>query len=140
LRYLDRLQPLGLLILRLVLGSIMVAHSYWKVFGGEHKVVEMVTNLGLPGWSAYLSIAAEFLGGLMLIVGVLTRCAALAIVIDMIVAIWKVHWKNGLLGNGGYELPLSLAAIAFALMFFGGGPISLDSIRRGGGGGGSKTK
>jgi len=140
LRYLDRLQPLALLVLRLVLGVIMVAHSYWKVFGGEHKVVEMVTSHGLPAWSAYLSMAAEFLGGLMVILGALTRCAALAILIDMAVAIWKVHWKNGLTGNGAVEFPLALAAISFALIFFGAGPISLDSVRRGGGGGGSKSK
>jgi len=49
----------------------------------------------------------------------------------------KIHWKNGLLGNGGYEFPLALAAIAFALIFFGAGPIALDSIR---GGAGAKTK
>jgi uncharacterized membrane protein YphA (DoxX/SURF4 family) len=54
--------------------------------------------------------------------------------IDLSVAIVKVHWKNGLLGNGGYQFPLALAAIAFALIFFGAGPIALESIRRGAGG------
>jgi uncharacterized membrane protein YphA (DoxX/SURF4 family) len=63
----------------------------------------------------------------------LTRFASLAILIDMLVAIWKVHWKNGLLGDHGYQFPLSLAAIAFALIFFGPGPIALDTLRRGGG-------
>jgi uncharacterized membrane protein YphA (DoxX/SURF4 family) len=51
-----------------------------------------------------------------------------------------VHWKSGLLGNGGYQFPLAIAAIAFALIFFGAGPIALDHIRRGAGGGAKATK
>jgi putative oxidoreductase len=137
LRYLDRLQPLALVALRLVLGAIMIGHGYPKVFGGLSEHVHHVSNLGLPGWLAYLSAGAEFLGGILVMAGLFTRFAALAILINMTVAIGKVHWKNGLLGQGGYQFPLSLAAIAFALVFFGGGPIALDSIRRGGG---SKTK
>jgi putative oxidoreductase len=132
LRYLDRLQPLGLVALRLVLGVIMIGHGYPKVFGGLSEHVHHVSNLGLPGWLAYLSAGAEFFGGILVIAGLFTRCAALAILINMAVAIWKVHWKNGLLGQGGYQFPLSLAAIAFALILFGGGSIALDSIRRGG--------
>lgn len=134
LRYFDRLQPLALLVLRLVLGVIMVGHGYPKIFGGLSHHVQFVGNLGLPGWLAYLSAAAEFFGGISLIAGLFTSCAALAILIDLSVAIVKVHWKNGLLGNGGYQFPLALAAIAFALMFFGAGPIALESIRRGAGG------
>jgi len=133
LRFLDRLQPLALLALRIVLGIIMIAHGYPKVSGGLSEHVLHVSNLGLPGWLAYCSAAAEFFGGILLLVGLFTRIAALAILINMSVAIWKVHWKNGLLGNGGYQFPLALAAIAFALIFLGAGPIALDSIRRGGG-------
>ena len=132
MRYLERLQPLALFVLRLVLGAIMIGHSYWKVFGGEHKYVGFITSLGLPWWSAYLSMASEFGGGILLIAGLLTRFVALTIVIDMAVAIAKIHFKNGLLGENGYQFPISLAAIAFALVFFGAGPISLDSIRGGG--------
>ena len=134
MRYLDRLQPLALLVLRLVLGAIMIAHGYPKVFGGLHRHVGFVSSLGLPGWLAYASAFAEFFGGILVIVGLVTRCASIAIVIDLLVAIWKVHWKHGLTGQGGYEFPLALAAIAFALIFFGGGPIAIDSIRGGGGG------
>jgi putative oxidoreductase len=139
LRSLDRLQPLALLVLRVVLGVIMVAHGYPKVFGGLSHHVQMVSGMGLPGWLAYLSAAAEFFGGILVIAGLLTRCAALAIVIDMAVAIWKVHWKNGLLGQGGYQFPLALAAIAFALIFFGSGPWALR-LPRGGGGSTKRAK
>jgi uncharacterized membrane protein YphA (DoxX/SURF4 family) len=65
--------------------------------------------------------------------------AAFAITIDMVVAIAKVHWKHGLLGAGGYEFPLALTAIAFALIFFGAGSIALDAIRGGGASIGNKS-
>lgn len=134
MRFLDRLQPLALLVLRLVLGAIMIAHGYSKVFGGLSHTVQMVNNLGLPGWLGYFSAVAEFFGGIAVIAGLLTRLAALGIVIDLSVAIAKVHWKNGFTGNGNYQFPLALAAMAFALIFFGAGPIAFDSIRGGGGG------
>jgi putative oxidoreductase len=113
----------------------MIGHGYPKVFGGLHHHVQMVSSLGLPGWLAYVSAAAEFLGGILVILGLLTRCAALAITIDLVVAIVKVHWHNGLLGNGGYQFPLALAAIAFALIFLGAGPIALEGLRGGVGSG-----
>jgi len=135
LRFLDRLQPLGLLALRLVLGAIMIDHGYGKVFhGGLAQHVLHVQSLGLPGWLAYLSAGAEFVGGMLLVAGLFTRCASAAILIDMLVAIWKVHWKNGIFGKGGYEFPLTLATIALALIFSGAGPIALDAIRGGRGG------
>ena len=109
MRYLDRLQPLALLVMRLTLGAVMVVHGYHKVFGGLHHHVQLVTSLGLPAWTAYLSAYTEFLGGLLVLMGLLTRGAAFAICIDLAVAIPKVHLHNGLTGNGGYEFPLGLA-------------------------------
>jgi putative oxidoreductase len=140
LRFLDRLQPLALLVLRLVLGAVMIAHGYSKVFGGFSRVHDMVHRIGFPGWTAYLVAGTEFFGGILIIVGLLTRFVAVAMLIDMFVAIWKVHFHNGLTGPGGYEFPLALSAIAFALIFFGAGPIALDGIRKGGGGGRTKSK
>jgi putative oxidoreductase len=136
--YLDRLQPLALLVMRLSLGVIMVAHGYHKVFGGLHHHAQMVAGLGLPAWLGYVSSFTEFFGGLLLLVGLFTRCAAIAVCIDLIVAIWKVHWHNGLTGEHGYEFPLAVATLAFALIFFGAGPIALDHILRGGGSGSFK--
>jgi len=125
-RWLDRVQPLGLLALRVVLGVIMVAHGYPKVFGGLSKHAAMVHSLGVPGWLGYVSAFAEFGGGLLLILGLFTRFAAFAVCINMLVAVFKVHLKNGLTGQGGYEFSLSLATVAFALIFFGAGPIAAD--------------
>jgi putative oxidoreductase len=132
-RYLDRLQPLALLFMRLTLGAVMVVHGSHKVFGGLHNHAHFVASLGLPAWSGYLSAFTEFLGGLLILAGLFTRAAAFAICINMIVAIWKVHWHNGLTGDHGFEFPLSLAVLAFALIFFGAGPIAIDHILRSGG-------
>jgi putative oxidoreductase len=122
--------------MRLVLGAVILAHGYHKVFGGLHQHVQFVTSLGLPAWSAYLSAFTEFLGGLLVLIGLFTRIASFAICIDLGVAIAKVHLHKGMMGPGGYEFPLALAALAFALIFFGGGPIAFDHIRAPGGGGG----
>jgi putative oxidoreductase len=133
LRYLDRLQPLALLVLRVVLGAVMIGHGYGKVFGGLPHFAQFISSLGLPGWLAYVSAVTEFFGGILVIAGLFTRCVSIAILIDLLVVIWKVHWKRGFMGNGGYEFPLAVAAIAFALIFFGAGPMAFDSIRKGGG-------
>lgn len=127
--FLDRLQPLGLLVLRLTLGAIMIAHGWQKIAGHLHGFMGALSHMGIPAWMAYLVVAAEFGGGILVIVGFLTRFAAFAILIDMLVAILKVHLHNGLTGQGGFEFPLACATISFALIFFGAGPISLDWMR-----------
>jgi putative oxidoreductase len=134
LRYLDRMQPLALLALRLTLGAVMIAHGYHKVYGHMHDYAHYVASLGIPTWLGYVSAIVEFAGGILMVLGLFTRCAAIAILIDMLVAIAKVHWPHGLLGQGGYEFPLALATISFALIFYGAGPIAIDAIRTGGGG------
>jgi putative oxidoreductase len=132
-RYFDRLQPLALLVMRLALGAVVFGHGYLKVFGGLHHHAQLVASLGLPAWTAYLSAFTEFFGGLLVLLGLFTRIAAFAICIDLSVAIWKVNWHSGMMGNGGYEFPLALAALAFALIFFGAGPMAFDHIRAPGG-------
>lgn len=134
MRILDRLQPLALVVMRLALGAIMVAHGYQKVFGGLHQTAHFMAGLGIPTWLAYVASFTEFLGGILIIAGFFTRLAAFAICIDLAVAIWKVHWHNGLTGEHGYEFPLAAAALAFALIFLGAGAISFDHVLRGGGG------
>ncbi len=126
LSFLDRVRPLALLVLRLALGAIMIAHGYHKVFGGLSRHAGFVASLGIPGWLGYVSALTEFIGGMLLMAGLFTRIAAIAVCINLVVAVFKVHWHQGLVG--GYEFPLSLAAIAFALIFYGSGPISIDWV------------
>ena len=127
IRILENMQPFALLVLRAVLGLVLAAHGWLKVDGGMAEFKGLLVSVGIPGWMGYLSAYAELAGGILLIAGLVTRFAALAIFIDMMVAVVKVHWKNGLLGAAGYQFPLALAAMAFALIFFGGGSISLDT-------------
>ncbi len=128
MRTLDRLKPLALMALRLVLGIVLLAHGYAKVFGGMHQHTAMVASLGLPGWMGYLSAGTEFFGGILLLLGLITRLVGVAVAIEMLVAIAKVHWRNGLTAPNGYQLPLLVGGIAFALIFLGAGPISLDWV------------
>ena len=141
MRYLDRLQPLALVVMRLALGIVMLGHGYQNLFRHVHDHVHLVTSLGMPAWLGYVSSVSEYLGALFILAGFFTRPAAFALCIDLLVAIWKVHWRNGLMGSPdhpGFEFPLALAALAFALIFFGAGPIALDHVLRGGGSGVSR--
>ena len=127
MNFLNRLHPLGLLVLRLALGTVMIAHGYQKLFGGMSQFMGMLSHMGIPPWMGYLTVAAEFGGGILIVLGFLTRLAALAILIDMSVAILKVHLHNGLFSkNGGFELPMVCGAIAFSLIWSGAGPIAMD--------------
>jgi putative oxidoreductase len=90
LRYLDRMQPLALVALRLTLGIIFIGHSSHKVYGHLHDYASFIGGLGVPAWLGYVAAFTEFLGGILLILGSLTRVAAFALFIDMIVAIAKV--------------------------------------------------
>ena len=107
--------------MRLALGAILIAHGYHKVFGGFHHHMDMIASLRLPRWMAFLSTGTEFFGGIAIVLELFTRFFSLAVVIEMCVVIWKIHFKNGLTGPGGYEFPMAVAAIALALLCFGGG-------------------
>lgn len=119
--------------MRLALGIIMTAHGFQKI-AHPGQTAGMMESFGMPGWTAYLPMAAEFGGGILLLLGLLTRLAALAIVIDLAAGMVKVHAKAGFLGPNGMELPLALATLALALICFGAGPFALDrKVWKGGG-------
>lgn len=123
---LDRFKGWAPLFLRLVIGIIFISHGSDKVFGGMERFIESVAKMGMPPFLAYVSAGTELLGGILLVLGLLTRWAALFIVIDMAVAILKVHLPYGLRGAQGFEFPLMLLVGALALVLWGAGPLSLD--------------
>ncbi len=127
---LDRFQPFGALVMRLVLGAIMLAHGYQKVIphGALYGFTHMVGRLGLPPWLGYVSAFTEFFGGMLLIVGLFTRVVAFLVVIDMAVAIDKVHLHHGILASNGYAFPLACFALALMLIFTGAGALGLDDL------------
>jgi len=94
----------SLTILRLVMGVVYFAHGAQKMLGwfggfGFHATMGFFTHMGMPAAVAFLVICTEFFGGLGLIVGLLTRIAALGIGVEMIVAIFMVHLQNGFFMN-----------------------------------------
>jgi len=129
------------LILRLSLGVVMFPHGAQKAVGwyggnGIEATLNFFTDdLGIPLYLAILVVAAEFLGAIGLIVGCLTRIAALGIGVTMVVAAAMFHAQHGFFMNWfgnqqgeGFEYHIIAAAIAFVLVIKGGGFGSLDKM------------
>jgi putative oxidoreductase len=128
--WLDRFQGLGAFAMRVVLGVIMVAHGYTKVIPKDalYNFSHMVLRMHLPLWLGYIAAFTEFFGGMLLIVGLLTRVVAFMTAVDMAVAIIKVHLHGGLMGSNSFSLPLALFSISLMLMFTGCGWLGLDDF------------
>lgn len=130
------MQPYGPAVLRLAIGAIFVAHGAQKLFGvwgggGIDGTTAFFTQLGLSPAMPLAIVAGvvEFVGGLMLIGGALTLFASLALTIDMLVAVWKVHLAGGFFLPAGYEFNLALIAALVSLMLTGPGALSIDGQR-----------
>lgn len=125
---------LGLLVLRIVVGGLFVGHGAQKLFGwfgghGPEGTADFFRSLGYqrPDTSARMAGAAEFGGGILLVLGLLTPLAAAAIIGVMLNAAVAAHLSNGLWNSqGGFELPLVLATAAGALAITGPGAAALD--------------
>jgi len=125
----------GMTILRIIVGIIFMAHGSQKLFGwfgggGLAGTAQFMESLGLtpPTLMAALSGGAEFFGGLALVIGLLVRPAAVALIGLLVVAIFSVHIHNGLfMQNNGYEFALALLGGALAVLFEGAGRASLDA-------------
>lgn len=133
---------LALLLLRIPLGAIFIAHGSQKllgVFGGQGLTGTFRTfeeKLGIPPILTLLAIIAEFGGGFGILLGFLTRLSALGIASVMVMAIYKVHWVNGFFLNSscqpgrghGFEYNLALLGMALSLLFSGGGRWGVDRL------------
>jgi putative oxidoreductase len=126
----------ALLILRVIVGGLFVGHGLQKLVGwfgghGPKGTAAFFESVGLrPALPlALLAGASEFAGGLLLGFGLFVPVAALLLVGVMATAIAAVHWKNGIwVTSGGFEYPLVLATVAFAVAALGPGSISLDDV------------
>ncbi|MEU7897270.1 DoxX family protein [Nonomuraea sp. NPDC049152] len=122
---------LAVLVARVVIGVIFVAHGWQKFQGGLGAVTQMFTQMGIPlaGLSAAFAAAAELVGGAFLIVGLLVRLAALALVVDMVGAFVFVHGGKGIfVTSGGWELVGALASACLLLVAVGGGRFGADGL------------
>jgi putative oxidoreductase len=128
LEFLEKLRPLALLLLRCGLALVFLFHGYPKLFGKTAVFVSAFQGIGLPGYLVYVVGGIEVLGGLMLLSGLYTRPAALLLVLDMVAALWKYNFNEGVYAVGEYELPLVLGLAALLIATTGAGPVSLDRL------------
>jgi putative oxidoreductase len=132
--------------LRLIMGLGMAYHGYPKVFdAAQHEqFTGMLTGMGIPSpeMSAWFLGGLELFGGLLLVVGALTRLVSALLVVEMAVAAWQVHWPNGFLaahvvgtgadgpiwGAPGWEVNALYIAGFLALLIGGAGRYSVDHL------------
>ncbi|WP_335987371.1 DoxX family protein [Glycomyces sp. MUSA5-2] len=127
-----RLQPIGLLIGRVALGVVFIAHGWQKwSTNGIDATAQGFEGMGIPAptLSAYFAATTELVGGFLLIAGALLPLVGLALAAVMLGAMYFVHLDGGFFSmNGGYEYVLTLAVFAIAIGFSGGGLLALDSL------------
>jgi putative oxidoreductase len=125
---------------RITLGVIFFMHGGQKVLGwfgggGLAATVTGMTGMGLPAPAVYAVCFGEFLGGIGLIVGCLSRVAAAGVTIIMVGAVVFVHWKNGFFINWfmvpdkghGFEYNLALIGMGLAIVLGGPGKCAIDN-------------
>ncbi|WP_455675998.1 DoxX family protein [Pradoshia sp.] len=130
------MEDVGILIVRLVVGGLFLAHGAQKLFGW-FRGAGLVGTAGWfesidikPGFFMALMVGIiEFIGGLFLMIGLFTPFAAVLLAVTMICAIVKVHWQNGIWNtDNGYEYNLVLFAILAAIALIGAGKYAIDPL------------
>ena len=124
------------LALRIPAAIIFIAHGAQKLFAwfggyGLEGTGQWMASIGLePGYQmALIAGSAEFFGGIALLIGLMVRPAALVLAVTMLVAIYSVHFVNGLfMSANGYEFALALLAISVSLLISGAGKFSVDNV------------
>jgi putative oxidoreductase len=122
-------QECGIALLRIALGTVFIAHgAILKIFIFTMPgTVSFFERLGLPGWLAYAVLVVEILGGIMLVLGVQARWAALVLLPVALGAVWA-HGGNGWMfafSGGGWEYPAYLAVLCIAQFLLGDGAFAL---------------
>ena len=124
--------PYAAFVLRLSLGVMFIAHALLKIFVFTVPgTVAFFQSVGFPGWLAYITIAAELAGGVLLLLGVYSRVVALALIPFLLGAL-SVHVGNGWVfnvPNGGWEYPAFLAVAALVQALLGDGKFALAPMK-----------
>lgn len=126
---------LALLVLRVAIGAVFIAHGAQKLFVyGFAGTSGSFADMGVPLATVAGPFVGfiEFIGGMLLVVGLLTRIVAALLAVDMLVAGFLVHLPNGIFStDNGFELPLALVAVAVAIIVAGAGRFSMDGVLAG---------
>jgi putative oxidoreductase len=128
--YMQRLRDLALLVGRLGIGIVFIAHGWqkfseWGISGTAASFEQM--GVPMPTLSAWFAAIVELGGGVLLLIGLALPVVGVLLAVNMLGALFLVHMDNGLLGQGGYELVLVLAVASLAVGF-NGGAFSLDRM------------
>jgi len=127
-----RLSGFGPLAIRIALGVVFTVHGWPKMqalLAGRSPLSNLLADWPMSQHLAWAAGITEFVGGICLLLGLLTRFWAAGLVIQMAVAISAVHFHKGfMLTDGGYEYAFALGLTALALFLTGPGPISLDYL------------
>src|SRR5260370_13460918 len=131
----------ALMLARVVLGALFFIHGDQLMLGwfggyGLNGTLQFFTqHLGIPAAFGFLAICAGFFGGLLLVMGLVGRAAALALICTMAVAVVKVHWQFGLFMNWfgtqkgeGFEYHLLAITLGLVILLKGSGALSLDRM------------
>jgi putative oxidoreductase len=126
-RYLPLNLDLALLILRLALAGILLYHGLPKVMNyGATVGAFQSMHIPAPTLTVIFAILAEVVGGILILLGVAVDLAGLLVVIDMLGAIFAVHWANGFdFTKGGWEHPFSVLVMGLVLALAGPGDYSV---------------
>ena len=131
LRVLDRYAEAGTLVLRLFFAFVLIYGTQDNVFSHERMLEfrDFVAANGFPYplFSAYLSAYAQFICGMLIGVGLLTRLAAITMTINFIAALLMVHMQLPFASNIS---PLAMLFCAVFFLLHGPGPLSLDERAR----------
>ncbi len=127
----SRTAPYAALALRIGLGAMFIAHALLKLFVFTLPgTVQFFQSLGLPGTLAYVTFAAELVGGTLIVLGIGTRWVAALLIPILLGATWA-HVPNGWLftvPNGGWEYPAFLSVATLTLALLGDGAYALSSV------------
>jgi putative oxidoreductase len=128
-----RTAPYAALLLRLALGGLFLAHASLKLFVFTPAgTAQFFASVGVPAALAYVTIAAEVLGGIALLLGFQTRLAALALTPVLLGAIATVHGPAGFFfdnAHGGWEYPAFWTVALVVQALLGDGAYALNSLR-----------
>ncbi len=124
-------RDLALLVLRLALAAVLIYHGIPKAmdFGGTTRFMASL-DFPLPAIVAGLAVLVEVGCGTLILVGLLTELAGLLVAIEMLCAIFVVHWQHGFnFQNNGWEHPFTVLMMALALVLAGAGAYAISGRR-----------
>jgi putative oxidoreductase len=129
----ETLAPLAPTLIRVAMGLIIIPHGFGKLFLND--AVPASRNFVNFGWAyplawAYFVGCVEFFGGILLVLGLWTRAAALAIAIQMAVIVFAVLWPSWFWGQRGMEYAMLMMIVCISILWRGSGPYALDNLMK----------